>query len=127
MSVTRFGVSLLNVVATMERPASHHGTERPEAKYSDVLRPARFPKNRAGVKQIATAARAMIQSSALSLIGSSSRSNSSPVEPPLCEGEAPPDQASARYAISPRQIVMKTEKSGLRRATSASIPIASDP
>ena len=26
MSVTRFGVSLVNVVATIESPASHHGT-----------------------------------------------------------------------------------------------------
>src|SRR3954469_22148292 len=52
MSVTRLGVSALNVVATMERPASHQGTERPEAKNSDVLRPARSPKNSAGPKQI---------------------------------------------------------------------------
>ena len=29
MSVTRFGVSLLNVVATIDSPASHHGTDRP--------------------------------------------------------------------------------------------------
>ena len=35
MSVTRFGVSLLKVVATIDRPASHQGTERPEAKNSD--------------------------------------------------------------------------------------------
>ena len=48
MSVTRFGVSLLNVVATIESPASHHGTERPDAKNSDVLLPARLPKNSAG-------------------------------------------------------------------------------
>ena len=34
MSVTRFGVSLLKVVATIESPASHHGTARPEAKNS---------------------------------------------------------------------------------------------
>ena len=39
MSVTRFGVSLLKVVATIESPASHHGTERPEAKNSVVLCP----------------------------------------------------------------------------------------
>ena len=51
MSVTRFGVSLLNVVATIDRPASHHGTDRPEAKNSDVLFPARFPKESAGAKQ----------------------------------------------------------------------------
>ena len=29
MSVTRLGVSLLKVVATMDRPASHQGTARP--------------------------------------------------------------------------------------------------
>ena len=43
-SVTQFGVSLLNVVATIESPASHHGTERPEAKNSEVFLPARLPK-----------------------------------------------------------------------------------
>ena len=52
MSVTRFGVSLLNVVATIESPASHQGTARPEAKNSEVLCPARLPKNSAGTKQI---------------------------------------------------------------------------
>ena len=51
-SVTQLGVSLLKVVATIESPASHQGTERPEAKNSDVLLPARLPKNNAGTKQI---------------------------------------------------------------------------
>ena len=37
--VTQFGVSLLNVVATIDSPASHQGTDRPEAKNSDVLLP----------------------------------------------------------------------------------------
>src|SRR5690349_9923399 len=50
--VTQFGVSLLNVVATIESPASHHGTDRPEAKNSEVFLPARLPKNSAGTKQI---------------------------------------------------------------------------
>src|SRR5258705_12945294 len=50
--VTQFGVSLLKVVATMDSPANHHGTDRPEAKNSDVLLPARFPKKSAGTKQI---------------------------------------------------------------------------
>ena len=54
MSVTRFGVSLLNVVATIESPASHQGTARPETKNSDVLLPARLPKNSAGTKQISS-------------------------------------------------------------------------
>ena len=62
MSVTRFGVSLLNVVATIERPASHHGTARPDAKNSEVLRPARRPKNNAGTKHTSNARTMMIQS-----------------------------------------------------------------
>src|SRR3954468_1203861 len=61
--VTQFGVSLLKVVATIERPASHHGTERPEAKNSEVFLPERLPKKSAGAKQMPTASRAMIQSS----------------------------------------------------------------
>src|SRR6185437_10029200 len=64
MSVTRFGVSLLNVVATIDRPASHHGTARPEAKNSVVLRPARRPKNSAGAKHRRSDARTTTQSSA---------------------------------------------------------------
>ena len=59
---TRFGVSLENVVATIEMPASHQGTERPEAKNSAVLFPERFPKKSAGTKQMATDRNAMIQS-----------------------------------------------------------------
>src|SRR3954463_891796 len=64
--VTQFGVSLLNVVATMERPASHQGTARPEAKNSEVLFPARLPKNSAGTKQIRIVAATITQSSATS-------------------------------------------------------------
>ena len=59
---TRFGVSLEKVVATIEMPASHQGTDRPEAKNSVVLFPERLPKNSAGKKQISTEAMAMIQS-----------------------------------------------------------------
>src|SRR4051794_14978036 len=62
--VTQFGVSLLKVVATIERPASHHGTERPEAKNSEVFWPARFAKKSAGTKQIRIETRTMIQSRA---------------------------------------------------------------
>src|SRR5258705_12829624 len=60
--VTQFGVSLLNVVATIERPASHQGTDRPEAKNSEVLLPARLPKKSAGTKQIRMVTRTMTQS-----------------------------------------------------------------
>src|SRR3954464_14440435 len=62
MSVTRFGVSALNVVATIDNPASHQGTARPDAKNSDVLRPARPAKNSAGPKQIRSEAATMSQS-----------------------------------------------------------------
>ncbi len=62
MSVTRFGVSLLNVVATIDSPASHQGTARPDTKNSDVLRPARFPKKSAGTKQTSRDAATMSQS-----------------------------------------------------------------
>ena len=40
MSVTRFGVSVEKVVATIEPPISHHGAARPEVKNSVVLDPA---------------------------------------------------------------------------------------
>jgi len=42
--VTTRGVSAANVVATIEAPASHHGTSRPERKYSVRLSPPRFVK-----------------------------------------------------------------------------------
>src|SRR5689334_6223453 len=42
--VTTSGVSAANVVATMDAPASHHGTWRPEMKYSLKLSPPRRVK-----------------------------------------------------------------------------------
>ena len=41
ISVTRLGVSVENVVATMETPSSHHGTFLPERKNEPLSRPAR--------------------------------------------------------------------------------------
>src|SRR5690349_23748941 len=67
--VTQFGVSLLNVVATIESPASHHGTERPEAKNSEVLFPASFPKKRAGKKQMIRMTTVMTQSTVCRCMG----------------------------------------------------------
>jgi hypothetical protein len=61
-------VSLLKVVATIESPASHHGTERPEAKNSEVFFDDLFAKKSAGAKQTATAMNAITQSSAVSRI-----------------------------------------------------------
>jgi hypothetical protein len=42
--VTASGVSAAKVVATIETPASHHGTFCPEMKYSLRLSPPRFVK-----------------------------------------------------------------------------------
>ena len=52
MFVTRFGVSVLKVVATIEMPISHQGAARPEVKNSVVLDPARFAKKSAGRKEM---------------------------------------------------------------------------
>ena len=60
--MTRLGVSLLKVVATIESPASHQGTARPEAKNSVVPLPARLPKNKDGRKQVKSAKTIIIQS-----------------------------------------------------------------
>src|SRR6185295_13492364 len=60
--VTQLGVSLAKVVATIDSPASHHGTDRPEAKNSEVLFPERRPKNSAGAKQIRSVKATMSQS-----------------------------------------------------------------
>src|SRR5512137_2938461 len=70
MLVTRFGVSLLKVVATMDRPASHHGTARPDTKNSDVLFPARLPKKSAGTKQTSRDSATIIQSMSWRCMGS---------------------------------------------------------
>src|SRR5947208_730524 len=60
--VTRFGVSVLNVVATIEMPTSHHGAERPEVKNSVVLELARRQKNSAGRNEMQMLATMMTQS-----------------------------------------------------------------
>src|SRR5690349_18262971 len=70
MLVTRFGVSVLNVVATIEMPTSHHGAARPDVKNSVVLEPARFAKKIAGRNEIAMLAAMMVQSSVVNCIRS---------------------------------------------------------
>jgi hypothetical protein len=52
MSVTRFGVSVEKVVATIEVPSNQHGSLRPERKYCSRLRPARLV-NTMPVKRLA--------------------------------------------------------------------------
>src|SRR6266404_2918754 len=62
MLVTRFGVSVLKVVATIETPTSHHGAARPEVKNSAVLDPARLAKKMAGRKEMTMLAAMIAQS-----------------------------------------------------------------
>ncbi|VXB44869.1 conserved hypothetical protein [Maribacter litoralis] len=42
ISVTKLGVSVENVVATIERPNSHHGIVRPDRKNSEEFLPDFF-------------------------------------------------------------------------------------
>src|SRR5512146_3272960 len=67
--VTRFGVSVLNVVATIETPISHHGAARPEVKNSAVLDPARRASTTAGMNERTIEATTMAQSSRVSCTG----------------------------------------------------------
>src|SRR5690349_9615635 len=62
MFVTRFGVSVLNVVATIDTPMSHHGAARPDVKNSAVLEPARRASTTAGMNETTMESATMIQS-----------------------------------------------------------------
>ena len=68
--VTRFGVSVLNVVATIETPISHHGAARPDVKNSAVLEPARLASTIAGMNDTTMDATTMSQSMAVRCIAS---------------------------------------------------------
>src|SRR5689334_23588905 len=67
--VTRFGVSVENVVATIETPISHHGAARPDVKNSAVFDPARRARKSAGTKAASRETRTMPQSSEVRRIG----------------------------------------------------------
>src|SRR5688500_966094 len=66
--VTRLGVSVLKVVATIETPMSHQGAARPEVKNSAVLLPARFASRTAGRKDTTIEMTTMVQSRAVRCI-----------------------------------------------------------
>src|SRR5262245_22489981 len=68
MLVTRFGVSVENVVATIETPTSHHGAARPDVKNSVVFLPARRKKKIAGRNEMTIDATTIPQSRPVSLI-----------------------------------------------------------
>ncbi len=69
MLVTRLGVSVLKVVATIEMPMSHQGAARPEVKNSAVLVPARLAKKMAGRKEMTMETAMMTQSIVARCIG----------------------------------------------------------
>src|SRR5688572_10561831 len=66
--VTRLGVSVLNVVATMDTPTSHQGAARPEVKNSAVLLPARRASTIAGTNETKIERTTMTQSSVVNCI-----------------------------------------------------------
>src|SRR5438093_13611049 len=68
MLVTRLGVSVLKVVATIDTPISHHGADRPEVKNSAVFEPARFASRTAGRNEIAIETTTITQSSVVTCI-----------------------------------------------------------
>src|SRR5574340_666364 len=67
--VTRLGVSVLKVVATIDTPMSHHGAARPEVKNSAVLVPARRARRMAGTNEMTIETRTMSQSRGASRMG----------------------------------------------------------
>src|SRR5215475_2074831 len=78
--VTTSGVSAANVVATIDAPASHHGTARPEMKYSLRLSPPFFVNANPMPADRRKYAATMAQSIGLMCIGSSVRGRAEPVE-----------------------------------------------
>src|SRR5689334_3712236 len=68
MPVTASGVSAAKVVATIEVPASHHGTFRPERKYSERFEPARRRYAMPTTMLIRKYAATMVQSSQVSVM-----------------------------------------------------------
>src|SRR5687767_9608778 len=66
--VTRLGVSVLKVVATIDTPTSHQGAARPEVKNSAVLDPPRRARMMAGMNETMVSAATMNQSSEVSCI-----------------------------------------------------------
>src|SRR5689334_17686685 len=88
--VTRFGVSVLKVVATIDAPTSHQGAARPEVKNSVVLRPARRASRIVGVNEMTIETRTIAQSSEVGLI-----------QPARLRASPPRTAREARHGRSP--------------------------
>src|SRR5689334_10730337 len=92
--VTRFGVSVLNVVATIETPISHHGAARPDVKNSAVLDPARRASTIAGMNETTIETATMTQSSDVRRIRDGGRRRTDDGREPsgcLCRGHERPE------------------------------------
>src|SRR4051812_13555543 len=81
--VTRFGVSVLKVVATIETPTSHQGAARPEVKNSAVLDPALFAKKIAGRNEMTMLMPMIVQSRVVKCIEFSAGGENSGAKLPI--------------------------------------------
>src|SRR6266511_2568136 len=99
MLVTRFGVSVEKVVATIETPISHQGADRPDVKNSAVLRPARRARNTAGRNDTTIDATTMTQSKDVTRLQSTSGGLANPAERLEC--------SSQRRATDMKQLIRR--------------------
>jgi hypothetical protein len=83
--VTRFGVSVLNVVATIDTPMSHQGAARPDVKNSVVLDPARRMSHSAGANEIESERMTMVQSRVVSCMCLSLGAEAAARRRPTCD------------------------------------------
>src|SRR5688500_10858919 len=93
MLVTRFGVSVLNVVATIDTPMSHHGADRPDVKNSAVLDPARRANTTAGMNDTTIDAATIHQSSCVRRI--------------VTEGDVKPASMTKCYPDAPDRTISR--------------------
>src|SRR5688572_13835516 len=77
ISVTRLGVSVLNVVATIDTPMSHQGAARPDVKNSAVLEPARLARTIAGMNEMTIETMTITQSRVVRRTGVGNRGRGS--------------------------------------------------
>jgi hypothetical protein len=110
------GVSDEKVVATMDSPASHQGTDRPEAKNSVVLEPERFARKSAGTKHTRMETTTISQSIQEMVIGRGRRGAGSASGGNVAAGARRGN--AGRVAVLPPSLIME-RASRFRRAYAA--------